>query len=590
MPPVEPAEKAETNLAAWAAALAVLALTFLPYAGTLRYPFVYDDLQQIQNNSRIQSWSYLPSYFTTNLWSQDVSYQVRFYRPLFLVWLRVNHALFGFDSSFWHLTTVAAHELATLLVFSLALMLLRRWAPAAFAALFFGLHPVHVEVGAWISAVSEALLTVALLGSLLCLVKTTRSKMQWWSTAALVCYAAALGMKETAIAFPAVVFVFAWLWSEEEEKAKRASMALRRALPFVTLAITYVVIRFAVLKSAVNAITPMKAGALALSLPEVLMTYGRLLVWPTQLSPFYNTPTVTEPGWTNFFGPLLLVIVAVSALALLVWKAWRSVQRTDKTSEEGRIALLVTAWFALFLLPPMYLPALQAGAFVQDRYLYVPSVGLAILLAMGIGRLRHKSYKIAGIPWVQCAAVLVLAALMVVESHAQAGMWADNVTLFSRAMERNPGDLTIQHNLAAFLVDAGRNDEAIKLLEKLLKLDPDNYPDNNNIGEAYLNKGDRGHAEVFLARACQLRPTPGKLFQLGAVRFNIGRMEEAESSFRQAIAMDGRAPQYHYALGLTLERLGQPAKALEALEEELAMNPGDAKTREELARFQRQKQ
>ena len=447
---VKPVGEAETNLAAWAAALAVLALTFLAYAGTLRYPFVYDDVQQIQNNPRIQSWNYLPSYFTNSLWSQDASYQVRFYRPLFLVWLRANHALFGFDSSFWHLTTVAAHELATLLVFGLTLMLLRRWAPAACAALFFGLHPVHVEVGAWISAVSEALLTVALLGSLLCLAKWRRSKMHWWSTAALVCYAAALGMKETAIAFPAVAFVFAWHWSDEEEQAKRAWMAARRALPFVILAMVYVGIRYAVLRSAVNAITPMGTGTLLLSLPEVLTTYGRLLVWPTQLSPFYNTPTVTEPGWTNFFGPLLLVIVAGSALALLVWKAWRSVQRADKTSEEGRIVLLAAAWFALFLLPPMYLPALQAGVFVQDRYLYVPSVGLAILLAMGISRLGQISYKVAGIPWVQCAAVLVLAALMTVESHAQIGMWPDNVTLFSRAMERRPWRRVEPAQLAGF--------------------------------------------------------------------------------------------------------------------------------------------
>lgn len=573
------------RLAAWAAVLTVLALTFLTYAGTLRYQFVYDDGQQIQNNPRIQSWSYLSSYFTNSLWSQDVSSRVRFYRPLFLVWLRVNHALFGLDSSAWHLTTVAAHLLATLFVFGLTLLLLRKWQTAAFAALFFGLHPVHVEVAAWISAVSEALLAAALMGSLICLVKGARSKTHGWNTAALVCYAAALGMKETAIAFPAVVFVYAWLWIDEKEATKRTWIALGRTLPFAALALGYVGIRSVVLKSVVNAITPLGTGTLALSLPEVLAKYGRLLVWPTQLNPMYDTPPVREPGWTNFFGPLLLVVAACGALALLAWKAWKNMRRADETSEDGRVVLLAMAWFAAFLMPPLYLPALQEGMFVQDRYLYVPSAGLAILLAMGISRLGRMSYKVAGIPWVQGAAVLVLAGLMALESHAQMGMWADNVTLYSRAMERDPGEVVSQHNLAASLMDKGRNDEAIALLKKLLTIDPENYADNNNIGEAYLNKGDRVHAEVFLAKACQIHPTPAKLFQLGAVRFNISRYEAAEPSFRQAIAMDQRAPQYHYALGMTLERLGQPERAIEAFEEELAINPGDSRTREELTRL-----
>ena len=576
----------ETRVTTWVAALTVMALTFLTYAGTLHYQFVYDDLQQINNNPRIRSWSYLPSYFTNSLWSQDASYQARFYRPLFLIWLRVNHALFGFNSSFWHLTTVMAHVLATLLVFSLTLLLVRKWETATFAALFFGLHPVHVEVAAWISAVSEALLAAALLGALICVAKDAGSKTHGRNIGAFVCYAAALGMKETAIAFPAIVFVYVWLWSNENERTNRTWIALQRTLPFVALALMYVGIRYLVLKRVVASITPLGTGTLVLSLPKIVATYGKLLLWPTHLCPFYDTPPVTEPTWTNFFGPLLLVISAGIAFVLLARKAWKIMRSADDASESGRVCLLAIIWFTVFLLPPLYLPALQEGALVQDRYLYVPSAGLAILLAMGISRLGRNSRKVVAIPWVQCAAVFGLAGLMALESYGQAGMWADNVTLFSRAMERNPDDLTIQHNLSAFLIDVGRNDEAIVILKKLLTIDPDNYPDNNNMGEAYLNKGDRVHAEVFLAKACQLRPTPAKLFQLGAVRFNIGRMEAAEPSFTQAIAMDGRAPQYHYALGLTLERLGQPKRAISAFEEELAIDPGDTKSREELARLQ----
>ncbi len=46
----------------------VLILTFAAYSGTLRYEFVYDDLDVIVNNNRLTSWSYLPGYFTEHLW------------------------------------------------------------------------------------------------------------------------------------------------------------------------------------------------------------------------------------------------------------------------------------------------------------------------------------------------------------------------------------------------------------------------------------------------------------------------------------------------------------------------------------------
>ena len=132
----------------WPAAILLL-VTFLVYIPTLRFQFVYDDMHQVVGNSHIQSWTYLPDYFTKHVWSQSESYNVRYYRPLFLVWLRLNHALFGLEPAYWHLATVAAHALATLLVYVLVRSLLCEWTTALLAALFFGLHPVHVEVAAW---------------------------------------------------------------------------------------------------------------------------------------------------------------------------------------------------------------------------------------------------------------------------------------------------------------------------------------------------------------------------------------------------------------------------------------------------------
>src|SRR4051812_17026016 len=74
--------------------LLLASLTFLLYCGTLAFKFVYDDRLVILNNPAITRWSYVPHYFTGNVWSLiDTSVSANYYRPIFLVWCRLNYAL-----------------------------------------------------------------------------------------------------------------------------------------------------------------------------------------------------------------------------------------------------------------------------------------------------------------------------------------------------------------------------------------------------------------------------------------------------------------------------------------------------------------
>ena len=90
------------------------------YSVTLSFEFVYDDNQQIIINPLVQSWTYLPSYFVTDVWSQwGIFAHSVYYRPAFLTWLLLNFKLFGLNPVWWHLTTLSAHLVATWLVYLL---------------------------------------------------------------------------------------------------------------------------------------------------------------------------------------------------------------------------------------------------------------------------------------------------------------------------------------------------------------------------------------------------------------------------------------------------------------------------------------
>ena len=85
----------------------ILSITAITYLGTLRFVFAYDDIHQIVANPFIKSWQYVPQYFITSVWKQlSPLFPGNYYRPLFLVWLRLNHAAFGLHEMGWHLTAV----------------------------------------------------------------------------------------------------------------------------------------------------------------------------------------------------------------------------------------------------------------------------------------------------------------------------------------------------------------------------------------------------------------------------------------------------------------------------------------------------
>jgi tetratricopeptide (TPR) repeat protein len=440
-------------------------------------------------------------------------------------------------------------------------------------------------VAAWVSAASEALLAAALIAALASYAMAARKKNRWWLAVSLACYAAALLMKETAMVFPAIVFLFAWLGFDEEEKAGRVWRAFLETLPFIALDLVYVAVRGAVLNKVVTASAPLGFETIVFSLPRVLLSYGRLLVWPVKLSPFYPNPLVEDPGWLNFVVPAVVVVAAVCILLLITIRAWKATIGVESARAEGRLTILACAWTVIFLLPALYLPALEKEAFIQDRYLYVPSVGISILLALGLCRMGRNGRKIAGVPWVQALIALVVAGAMAVGTYAQSGIWANNVALFTRGTERAPQNQVAQHDLAAAFVDSKRYGEGIEILQRLLAQNPDDFVDNTNIGHAYMEQGDLAHAEAYMAKACRLHPDANRLYILAEVQYNLGHVDAAGQSVAEAISMDQNAPGYHYLLALTLERQNKLNAALEALQQEVAISPRDARSQRELSQL-----
>ena len=152
LPPGGPAVTPLSDRTVAVALLLILAVVFLFYMDTLWFAFVHDDAFQIVGNAWLRSWKYLPRYFTADVWGFERStYRGTFYRPIFLLWFRLQYLVFGLRPWGWHLCTVYCHLGVTLLAYYTAAALLKDRLAALSATLIFGLHPTHAEAVAWVS-------------------------------------------------------------------------------------------------------------------------------------------------------------------------------------------------------------------------------------------------------------------------------------------------------------------------------------------------------------------------------------------------------------------------------------------------------
>ena len=212
----------------------VCAVTVLAYLGTLSFGFVYDDKPVIVDNVGIRSWRFLAHYFIPQI-SAGIAApsSATFYRPVTLLWLRLNYANFGLNPVGWHFAMVAFHVLMTYLVFVVVGKLSGNRGTAALAAIFFGLHPVHVENVAWLSSVNDLLMSVLLLASFLAYLNFRDGReLKSWIAISVLLFALALLSKETAAVFPLLIFGFAVIFARPRptENSNRVWSAFKNGL------------------------------------------------------------------------------------------------------------------------------------------------------------------------------------------------------------------------------------------------------------------------------------------------------------------------------------------------------------------------
>ena len=373
-------------------------VTFVLYSGSLSFDFVWDDWPQIVNSPIIRTWSNLPRAFGSDLWYHVARHQV-YYRPLFVAWSMLNYTLFGLHPWGWHLGAVLLHVGAVAAVFWLARRLELEYWTAALAALIFAVHPIHIEPVTWVSAASDTMVTMfaamafaAFLNGRDLESNPERNKRTAWWMASLVLLACALLTKEMAVVFTALVGIYAWLHPKNKQASpgRKVLAAVLEAAPYAVVTLAYALLRKHALPHATGQFDPSHGMIdVARTLPLVLSVYLRQLVLPVGITGLYYTPYVTS-------AILSQVVLPVAVLAAVVVALWYWNRREGKSS-----VAFAGLWLLVGLAPALYLRNFGNGDFVRDRYMYLPSIGFAMLAAIALRRLpsfkngMRRQYKCA---------------------------------------------------------------------------------------------------------------------------------------------------------------------------------------------------
>lgn len=553
----------------------ILAIVFLAYFNTLWFQFVHDDRFQILGNSWLRSWKYLPRYFAADVWAfEHPVVRGTFYRPVFLLWFRLQYVVFGLHPWGWHLCTVLCHTGVTLLVYCVAVRLLADRLAALFAALIFGLHPAHAEGVAWVSGVTEPLFAVFLLASYLCYLNKRRdpTHAQIYLTASLVLYGLACLSKETALVLPLVIVACEILWSGNASVsgwktwATRGGTALKVALPYFVLTFLYLAARVYSLQGFQNTKEAHSYRSMFLTLPSVSWFYIQHLVWPAHLSPFYSREFYSHIDIHHVVVPS----IAVSTIALGLWLC-------GKRSPEAAVA---TIWTMVPILPVLNLRAFIEGHLVHDRYLYLPSFGFAVLFALGIRQISFERSRLLVQQAVQLAVIGIVALAMFIDLRQATACYANETAFFTYVTSMSSEGHGSSMDLAGILGNQGHLDEAIRIYQEIWPSQQDNWDVNYNLGYAYYLTGKLHDADRYLSRAVQLDASrPDGFLYLGLTKLKLGDINAAAADVQRAVIIRPDADHYHFALGVIFKLQGNFPAALSEFRQEMDVDPNNASAR-----------
>ena len=395
----------------WMPSLILLGMAFALYFIGLKYGYVLDDeMTYWKNEYVLKGLGGLRQIFSTDSFmgyfkEQKFLLEGGRYRPLSLATFAMEVEIFGANKpAAGHFFNVLLYGLTGVLMYRILLGLFPLKEEGAsnprnsfgwqgffslpfIASALYMLHPLHVECVANIKGRDEILALLGGLGALWATLKYFDTKAWWWLGLSAVLLLLGMFAKENALTFVVVIPLTVWFFAKVS--AQRAIMA---SLPLLGAALIFIGARYAALgymldPGKISSGDIMNDPFYGMTGQEhfatIFLTLGwylKLLFVPHPLTIDYYPYHVPKVGWLDWRALLGLAL----NVGLGLWALWNVRKRS------------IPAYTILYYLLTISIVSnlvVSVGTFMNERFLYMPSLGFCILAGWFFARKLPEMIK-----------------------------------------------------------------------------------------------------------------------------------------------------------------------------------------------------
>jgi tetratricopeptide (TPR) repeat protein len=302
------------------------------------------------------------------------------------------------------------------------------------------------------------------------------------------------------------------------------SRAIADKAPFLALSAIFCAVTYLAQVNA-GAAADMVSMPLDFRVSNALVSYIRYIgkiFCPTSLAALYPLDIKGYPLWQVIACLVLLLILTAAVIV-----------------ERRRHRFLLTGWlwFIGTLVPVIGL--VQVGVqSMADRYMYLPGIGIYIIVAWLAGEATTKYRLPKAVPATAGAMILIVLLLI---TRNQVGYWKDSESLFKHALDVTTNNYIMQSNYGEALRRRGHLDEAIENFTQALALNPGWINAHEKLAGALQEKGF--DAEAILEFELVLRARPDKIETrnaYGQMLVKLKQYNKAIEQFNEVLIADPR--------------------------------------------------
>jgi len=550
------------------------------YSNSLDGVFVLDDVRAIVLNPTLHSFS--------DAFSPPPQSTVSG-RPIANLSFAMSRT-FGDGPRSFHVTNIAIHVLAALLVFGVVRRTLSTTsmysrfgdvaAPLAFAvALIWVVHPLTTSAVTYVVQRVESLMALFYLLTVYAAIRAVtapseRGHRRLWTALAIVSCALGMATKEVMVTAPAAVALWLWVFESPRFQSVSRSSGGAAAGKFALLgglAAAWVIFGVLVYDEHRSASIAHGGGIVwryLLTQAHVIVHYLWLAFVPTKLVFLYTWPLATSLSDGAAPAALVLVLVVASVAGLA---------RRHPLGFAG-------AWFFLILAPTSsVIPIVTEVAAEHRMYLpLVPLIASVVGVSFAVARtLVGESRRTA---WAIVAIAVIVAGTAGVQTRARNRDYASEEALWRDTVTKDPRNQRAHVAYGSVLAAHGRAVDARNTFDVAVALDPSDPVAQGRLGHLYGLAHEDTDAVEHLQRAHDLQPgNPLVTTELAGiladsrdpmVRNPARALPLAEEAVRLTGRRDAAAIE---VLAVTQAYLGHAREAVSLIEEavEVARRTGD---------------